>query len=176
MSSIFRGTVWERRKSRGLVSHPAVAERLSSASHEIKEQEFASGVKDGQHVSDELQADLVKHVAAEIGPIAKLTGYNLPRFAKDKKRQDNETYLEKIAQGDVEYLATGARSLSSVVEKLPQGSKEIKPTAIRMLCNLITVSGDVIIRVPAIATKVKDGSTESCSVGEVEMEQSDEPN
>jgi acetyl-CoA synthetase len=114
-----------------LVSHPDVAEAaVVGAPHEIKGQTIYSFVtlKAGIEETDELRAELKKHVRAEIGPIA------TPEFIqfsdglpKTRSGKIMRRILRKISAGMTEEHDFGDTSTladPSVVDTLVAGSKE----------------------------------------------------
>ena len=109
-----------------LVSHDAVAEAaVAPMPHEIKGQALYAFVTpvDGVDESDELRAELVKHVRAEIGPIAAPDAVQFAKaLPKTRSGKIMRRILRKIAEnqadqiGDVTTLAD-----PSVVESLVAG-------------------------------------------------------
>ena len=105
-----------------LVSHPSVAEAaIVPFPHEIKGQALYAFVmlKAGVPKSEQLKADLIKHVAKEIGPIAKpdklqfVDGLPKTRSGKIMRR-----ILRKIAEGAEEVGDTTTLADPAVVDTL----------------------------------------------------------
>ncbi|WP_449246578.1 AMP-binding enzyme, partial [Desulfarculus baarsii] len=88
-----------------LVSHPAVAEAaVVGFPHEIKGQGIYTFVtlKVGQEYSDELKAELVRHVRKEIGPIATPDVIHwAPALPKTRSGKIMRRILRKMAAGDM---------------------------------------------------------------------------
>ena len=115
-----------------LVSHPAVAEAaVVGFPHEIKGTGIHAFVvlKEAYKPSEELHKSLVKHVAEEIGPIAKpdrlqfSSGLPKTRSGKIMRR-----ILRKIAEGDVEYLGdVSTLADPSVIDELLRAAGKKAP-------------------------------------------------
>ena len=113
----FQATVW------ALLLHESVAEAaVVGYPHDIKGQGIYVYVNlmKGKQGSDELKAELIAHVAKEIGPIAKPDKL---QFADDlpKTRSGKimRRILRKIAEDDIENIGdTSTLAEPAVVEKL----------------------------------------------------------
>ncbi len=106
-----------------LVSHPKVTEAaVVGFPHEIKGQGIYAYVtlKTGEEYADELKKELVKHVRAEIGPIAAPDVIHwAPRLPKTRSGKIMRRILRKIAEGKPEDIGdTSTLADPSVVENL----------------------------------------------------------
>jgi len=112
-----------------LVSHDKVAEAaVIGVPHPVKGQTIYAYVtlKAGVEASDELRADLVKHVRTEIGPIA------TPEFIqfadglpKTRSGKIMRRVLRKIAVGDEDFGDTSTLADPGVIQDLIAGRKAI---------------------------------------------------
>ncbi len=106
-----------------LVSHPKVTEAaVVGFPHEIKGQGIYAFVtlKTGEEYADELKKELVKHVRAEIGPIAAPDVIHwAPGLPKTRSGKIMRRILRKIAEGKPEDIGdTTTLADPSVVENL----------------------------------------------------------
>jgi len=106
-----------------LVSHPKVTEAaVVGFPHEIKGQGIYAYVtlKTGEEYADELKKELVKHVRAEIGPIAAPDVIHwAPGLPKTRSGKIMRRILRKIAEGKPEDIGdTSTLADPSVVENL----------------------------------------------------------
>ncbi|MFG0329900.1 MAG: acetate--CoA ligase [Phycisphaerales bacterium] len=105
-----------------LVSHPKVAEAaVVGMPHEIKGQGIAAFVtlKGGEDPSDELKAELTKHVGAEIGPIARPDQIRFTdALPKTRSGKIMRRLLREIAEGHDPTGDTTTLEDFSVVAKL----------------------------------------------------------
>ena len=111
-----------------LVSHDKVAEAaVAPMPHEIKGQGLYGFVTlvEGVEPSDELKAELIKHVRKEIGPIATPDKLQFaPALPKTRSGKIMRRILRKIAEGQAEAIGdTTTLADPSVVEKLVEDSK-----------------------------------------------------
>ena len=111
-----------------LVSHDAVAEAaVAPMPHEIKGQGLYAYVTlvDGFEPSDDLKAELVKHVRAEIGPIASPDKVQFtPALPKTRSGKIMRRILRKIAEGIQDKSTLGDTSTladPSIVDALIEG-------------------------------------------------------
>ena len=114
-----------------LVSHPKVAEAaVVGFPHEIKGQGIYGYVtlKTGEQYTDELKKELVKHVRAQIGPIAAPDMIQwAPGLPKTRSGKIMRRILRKIAEGQPDKVGdTSTLADPSVVEHLVE---TYKPTA-----------------------------------------------
>ncbi len=106
-----------------LVSHPKVAEAaVVGFPHDIKGQGIYAYVTlmAGEEYTDELRVELVKHVRAEIGPIAAPDQIHwAPGLPKTRSGKIMRRILRKIAENDVDSIGdTSTLADPSVVENL----------------------------------------------------------
>jgi len=111
-----------------LVSHPSVAEAaVVGFPHDIKGQGIYAFVtlKTGFDVSEELKKELVKHVRAEIGPIASPDVIHwAPGLPKTRSGKIMRRILRKIAEGKVDKIGdTTTLADPSVVDELIKNLK-----------------------------------------------------
>jgi acetyl-CoA synthetase len=109
-----------------LVSHPAVAEAaVVGFPHTIKGQGIYAfvTVNSGVEKTDQLKKDLVKHVRAEIGPIATPDKIHFADgLPKTRSGKIMRRILKKIAAGDVDNLGdTSTLAEPKVVDDLVEG-------------------------------------------------------
>jgi len=114
-----------------LVSHAAVAESaVVGFPHEIKGQGIYAYVvlKGGQEYTDELKAELIKHVRTEIGPIASPDKIQWAPEGLPKTRSGKimRRILRKIAEGEPDKVGdVSTLADPTVVENLVEESKKI---------------------------------------------------
>jgi acetyl-CoA synthetase len=114
-----------------LVSHAAVAESaVVGFPHDIKGQGIYAYVvlKAGQEYTDELKAELVKHVRTEIGPIASpdMIQWAPEGLPKTRSGKIMRRILRKIAEGEPDKVGdTSTLADPSVVEHLVEESKKL---------------------------------------------------
>jgi acetyl-CoA synthetase len=113
-----------------LVSHGKVAEAaVAPMPHEIKGQGLYAFVTlvDGAVESDELRKELVKHVRAEIGPIAAPDKLQFaPALPKTRSGKIMRRILRKIAENATDQIGdTTTLADPSVVTKLVEGAKNL---------------------------------------------------
>ena len=109
-----------------LVSHPTVAEAaVVGFPHDIKGQGIYAfvTVNSGVEKTDQLKKDLVKHVRAEIGPIATPDKIHFADgLPKTRSGKIMRRILKKIAAGDVDNLGdTSTLAEPNVVDDLVDG-------------------------------------------------------
>ncbi len=115
-----------------LVSHPKVAEAaVVGFPHDIKGQGIYAYVtlNVGEEYTDELMAELKKHVRAEIGPIATPDVLHpAPGLPKTRSGKIMRRILRKIAEKDTGSIGdTSTLADPSVVESLIEAGKQINP-------------------------------------------------
>jgi len=115
-----------------LVSHPGVAEAaVVGYPHNIKGTGIHAFIvlKENRKADDELHKELIKHVADEIGPIAKPDRIQFTTaLPKTRSGKIMRRILRKIAEGDVEYLGDVTTLADpSVIEELLRTTSKTKP-------------------------------------------------
>jgi len=115
-----------------LVSHPCVAEAaVVGYPHNIKGTGIYAFIvlKENCKADDGLHKELVKHVADEIGPIAKPDRLQFTTaLPKTRSGKIMRRILRKIAEGDVEYLGDVTTLADpSVIEELLRTASKTKP-------------------------------------------------